>query len=90
MNHTPTILALADAGESPSAISRAVPCSLGYVYGVLRANRAGRARAKRTRTSEVPRKVVGLAAAGIGVDRIAVLLQISKAYAYRILAEQSV
>ena len=87
MNQTPAILTLADAGVSPAAIALEVPCSLGHVYGVLREHRPARARAKRTRTSEVPAKVAGLHGQGIAPSRIAFLLGVSKAYVYRILQE---
>jgi transposase len=85
MNHTAAILSLHDAGKHPAEIAASLPVSLGYVYGVLRQHRSNRTRKARTSTSDTPRMVRGLAAQGIVVERIAVLVGCSRAYVYRIL-----
>ncbi len=76
---------LSDAGHAPAAIALALGMPIGKVYSTLRAERPNRTRAARRATSEVPARVVALAAAGMRVGRIAEL----KAYCYRILSDAS-
>lgn len=79
------VLALSDAGQHPAQIATALSLSPGHVYGILRRERPNRPRKRRQGTSDVPRMVRGLDAAGITVERIAVLCACSRAYCYRIL-----
>lgn len=87
MTDTVAILELADAGHTPGAIAAALNLTTGRVYATLRAHRPDRVRSPRTRTSEKPGQVLFLAAQGVRPGRIAVLLGISRAYVYRVLAE---
>jgi hypothetical protein len=86
---TPThqsILSLSDAGRTPAAIAAALPdVPLSTVYAVLRRHRPARKRAPRPRTSDLPRRIEGLASRGYKVARIAELLGCSRAYVYRYL-----
>lgn len=80
------ILALFDAGHTPVEIaSRGF--QKGQVYAVLRAQRAGRGRAPRRRTSEVREKVRALRAAGLAAGRISALLGISRTWVYALLKD---
>jgi hypothetical protein len=85
--HHETILEMFDAGKTPVQIIEA-GVSKRVVYAVLRRERPGRARAPRTRVSKVPAQVRRMAAAGLGVARIAELLRVTQVYVYRILAER--
>lgn len=81
------IITMSDAGRYPAEIAERLKLPLGKVYAVLRAQRPKRQRKPRTLTSDIPRKVRGLAAEGIPARRIAVLCKCSRAYVYRILAD---
>jgi hypothetical protein len=81
------ILSLCDAGETPAAIAAALSLPPGRVYAILRRERPNRTRAPRSPTSDKPRMMRGLAAAGIAPKRIAVLLEVAPAYVYRVLAQ---
>lgn len=80
------ILSLSDQGTTPAAIASDLALPVGAVYAALRVGRPNRSRVRRPRTSEVPAKVLGLAAAGVAVPRVAALLGVSRAYVYRIMA----
>jgi hypothetical protein len=85
---TPTtreqILSLCDAGEPPGTIAASVQVSPGYVYSVLRSDRPGRPRVRRSCTSSIPDKVRALRAIGTKQARIAQLLGISRQYVSKI------
>lgn len=83
------VLELCDAGHTPAAIAARLGLTPGKVYAILRRERPGRKRAPRRRVSEVPARVKGLAAAGVGAARIAELLGVSRQYVYAILAVSS-
>jgi hypothetical protein len=86
-----------DAGETPAQISAALAIPAGKVYAILRQHRPSRPRAPRTRTSEVPARVVALAtpdgiktslaAVGIKAKDIAKECGVSEAYVHRIIQE---
>jgi len=85
-----TLLALADDGADVPTIAARVSLGEGRVYALLRKHRPDRARKPRKRTSELPAKVLGLRAAGVTDPvRIAFLLDVSRQYVYRILADNS-
>lgn len=81
-----SILDLSDAGHTPASIAAALSLSLSTVYATLRAHRPQRARAPRPRTSDLPRRIQGLASRGHKPARIAELLDCSRAYVYRWLS----
>lgn len=81
------ILALSDSGHHPDAIAAALPVSTSTVYNVLRAHRPARPRKPRPRTSDLPSKVRYLAGHGIKPARIAFLMECSRQYVSRVLAE---
>lgn len=88
LDHTAAILSLSDSGEHPQAIALALTLPAGRVYAVLRQHRPKRTRKPRVCTSDVPEKVRGLRfVCGYEPPRIAALLDVSRAYVYRILAE---
>ena len=80
------ILAFYDAVPDPAVVARALPCSLGTVYAVLRHYRPGRQRKARPVKSGKKVQILGLVARGHKVARVAELVGCSRAYCYRILA----
>lgn len=84
-----SILSLSDAGQSVAAVSRAVSVSPGYVYGVLREHRPDRQRKPRERTSAKRRLILGLLAQGVQPPRVAFLAQVSPAYVYILVKQES-
>lgn len=80
-----SILELSDAGHHPAAIARALSISVGSIYTVLRAERPNRPRKPRPRTSDLPYRIRGLRSGGIKPGRIAVLLECSRTFVYRVL-----
>lgn len=88
MSDRDAILARLDAGQTPVQIAAALAVSLPKVYGILRAERPNRSRSARTRTSTLPAQMLALHAAGLGVARIAELLQTSRTYVYRTIQLQ--
>lgn len=82
----PTILELSDAGHHPAAIAQRLGISTASVYTVLRAERPNRPRKPRPRTSDLPYRIRGLRSGGIKPGRIAVLLECSRTFVYRVLA----
>jgi hypothetical protein len=87
LDHHTLILSRFDAGDAPDAISRALPCSLGTVYAVLRRHRPGRHRKARARPVGKREQILGLVARGHKVARVAELVRVSRAYCYRVLGE---
>lgn len=87
MTHTcAQILTLSDAGKHPDEIAAALTLSPSTVYTVLRTQRPDRKRKPRAVTSELPCRIRWLAGRGHKPARIAVMLQVSRAYIYRVLA----
>lgn len=85
------ILAFYDAlqDKDPAVVARALPCSLGTVYAVLRHYRPGRKRKARPKTSGKKVQILGLVARGHKVARVAELVQVSRTYVYRVIAERA-
>ena len=81
---------LSDAGETVEAICEATGLKFGRVYDILRKHRPNRPRQPRKRTSRLPEMICGLADHGIKPPRIAVLLKITPAYVYAVLAKRKV
>lgn len=73
--------------KDPAVVARALPCSLGTVYAVLRHHRPGRKRKARPVKSGKKVQILGLVALGHKVARVAELVGCSRAYCYRVLAE---
>lgn len=84
-DHTAAILSLSDQGQHPAAIVAATGAKPGKVYSVLREYRPQRTRKPRVCTSDVPQKVRGLLSLGYKPPRIALVLDVSRAYVYRII-----
>jgi len=78
----PTILSRFDAGETPVQIAKATGVKSARVYAILRKHRPDRPRAARSRTSTKPEQMLALHAEGVAVERIAEILEVSKAYVY--------
>ena len=86
MTHSlPPILALSDAGHAPADIASRLDVPISTVYSILRRHRPDRPRKPRRRTSDLPYKIRTLASRGIAPQRIAVLMEVSRAYVYRVL-----
>lgn len=86
MTHSvPPILALSDAGHAPDAIASRLGVPISTVYSILRRHRPDRPRKMRRRTSDMPYKICALAARGIAPQRIAILMEVSRAYVYKVL-----
>lgn len=81
----PPLLALSDAGHAPADIASRLDVPISTVYSILRRHRPDRPRKPRLRTSDMPYKIRTLAAAGIAPPRIAILMQVSRTYVYRVL-----
>lgn len=77
-----TILAAFDAGTLPRDLCATYP--KGVVYSVLRQHRPDRTRAPRRKTSLLPSQARALAKEGMRPARVAGVLGISRAYAYRL------
>ena len=58
-------------------------------YSILRRHRPDRPRKMRRRTSDMPYKICTLAARGIAPQRIAILMDVSRAYVYKVLRPPS-
>lgn len=86
------ILEAADSGDPVAIIAKKFKVSPGRVYRVLDQHRPNRKRTPRTRTSPVPSQIVALAKSvpDTTATRIAFLLKVSRAYVYRILAEEGI
>lgn len=81
---TQRILALVDAGETDAAaIAKALTCSPGYVYRVLRSERPDRERKPHRRWSNMPEQIRALFKVNKDAARTAKLLKCSTAYVYR-------
>lgn len=77
------ILALVDAGHAPSTLVGTF--SKWKVYHVLRHARPGRKRVRRPATSSKPAQMRGLEEAGLSVERIQEICEVSGKYVYRVL-----
>lgn len=80
------IVHLSDAGHHPAAIAKRLDVSLSTVYATLRRERHDRPRKPRPATSDLPRRIRILEAKGYKRARIATLLQVSRAYVYKVLS----
>lgn len=85
---TNPITKLSDAGHHPAAIAKRLDVSLSTVYATLRRERPDRPRKPRPATSDLPRRIRILEAKGYKRARIATLLQVSRAYVYKVLATE--
>jgi hypothetical protein len=81
------ILIQFDQGLTPVEIA-ASGVALPRIYATLRKWRPRRERAARRRTSQKRGLVLALAKEGVGAARIVVLVRISRARVYKILAER--
>lgn len=77
------VLELADSDKPVAEIAADVKLTQGRVYAVLREHRPDRKRSPRPCTSDLPAKIKILFAEKIKPARIAVLLDVSRAYVYR-------
>ena len=77
------IVTLDEQRVSVADIAKRTQLSVGRVYSVLRVERPERKRSPRPRTSDLPAKIKALAAQEIKPARIALLLNVSRAYVYR-------
>lgn len=82
-----TVLRLCDEGATVDAMREATGLKSSRVYAILRKHRPNRPRQPRRRTSDIPPKVLHLAASGISPRRVAFLLEITPQYVYQILNE---
>jgi len=83
------ILSRHDNGEHVAEIAAAEGVSIGHVYAALRKHRPNRERKPRERTSERRRFILGLLAQDVPPRRVAFLSQVSPAYVYFILKQES-
>lgn len=81
------ILVLYDSQYCAEQIAEALGVSKGRVYAVLRESRPDRPRKPRRRVSALPAKIHGYRNRGIEPTRIAFLLEVSRQYVHKILAE---
>lgn len=87
MSSTEQICELSDAGRFPAQIADLLGVTKGRVYDVLRQMRPNRARKPRQRISLLPAQIKSLHSVGTPVPRIAQLLEVSRAYVYKVLQD---
>ncbi len=83
-----TILRLCDAGKHPGEIAAALDIPAGRVYAVLREHRPDRKRKPRAHTSVLRSQILALAAIGTKPARIAMLLNVTRQYVYKVVDSQ--
>lgn len=86
---TEAILKRHDEGEHVAEIATAESVSIGHVYGTLRKHRPERERKPRERTSERRRFILGLLAQDIRPRRVAFLAQVTPAYVYQLMDQET-